>query len=406
MKKSVQRLFSIAIFFAIIFIGISAIAKDKETPGNAKKYSPVNSEKVNHKAEAGEKVAVLIKLKEEWEHPSVKKMTTSADPAHFISKQDIKKLQKALEASFTPEESKKDIKVNHKLENIPWITGKINRKALEKLKVHPNVAIIAEDIRVKASLAESGPIINSDFVHQDPGYGYTGNGATVAVIDSGIDTDHPDLLNDLIWEECFLSGSGCPVTGGTRASGSGSAEDGYGHGTHVSGIITSGHATYTGIAPDTKIVAIKMLDDSGSGWTSDRIAALDWIVSNKDTYGISVVNMSLGTNYVYPGICDSSRPAGAAAADAVKAAGIVLFASSGNDAEGGGITDPACLSSVISVGATYDADVGTMHWFESGCTDTQTATDQIACFSNVSSDLDLLAPGSRILSSGLGVCRT
>jgi subtilisin family serine protease len=67
---------------------------------------------------------------------------------------------------------------------------------------------------------------------------------TVAVIDSGIDTDHPDLNNDLIWEECFLDDSGCPVTGGKRASDSGSAEDGFGHGTHVSGIITSGNATY------------------------------------------------------------------------------------------------------------------------------------------------------------------
>ena len=397
MKKSVRRLFSITVFFAIIFIGISAIAKDKGTPGNGGKYSPVISEKVKQKAEDGQMVPVLIKLKEEWEHPSVKKMTTSADPAHFISKQDIKRLQKALETSFTPEESKKDIKVIHKLENIPWVTGKINQKAFEKLKVHPNVAIIAEDTKEKAHLAESGPIINSGSVHLA---GYTGIGATVAVIDTGIDTDHPDLLNDLIWEECFLSGGGCPVTGGHRASGSGSAEDGHGHGTHVSGIITSGHATYKGIAPDTKIVALKMLDDTGSGWTSDRIAALDWIVSNKDTYGINVVNMSIGTNYVYPGICDSNRPEGAAAADAVKAAGIILFASSGNDAEGGGITDPACLSSVISVGATYDADVGFMHW--SVCNDSQTAADQIACFSNVSSDLDLLAPGSRILSSGLG----
>jgi subtilisin family serine protease len=254
MKKSAQCLFSIAVFFAIIFIGISAIAKDKGTPGNGgKKYSPVISEKVKQKAEAGEEVAVLIKLKEEWEHPSVKKMTTAADPARFISKKDIKRLQKALEASFSPEETKKDIKVIHKLENIPWITGKINQKALEKLKVHPNVAIIAEDTKEKAHLAESGPLINSGSVHLS---GYTGIGATVAVIDTGIDTNHPDLLNDLIWEECFLSGGGCPVTGGTRASGSGSAEDGDGHGTHVSGIITSGHATYTGIAPDTKIVAI------------------------------------------------------------------------------------------------------------------------------------------------------
>ena len=87
-------------------------------------------------------VAVLIKMKEEWDHPSVKKMTTSDDPAHFISTQGIKRLQEVLETSFTPAETLKDIKIIHRLENIPWVFGMINLKALEKLKVHPNVAII------------------------------------------------------------------------------------------------------------------------------------------------------------------------------------------------------------------------------------------------------------------------
>jgi len=397
MKKLVQYLLCITVFSAIIFTGISAIAQHSEIPGNLENKSPVISEKVKQKAEAGEEVAVLIKLKEEWEHPSAKRMTTAADPARFISKQDIKKLQKALEISFTPEEITKDIKIIHKLDNIPWITSRINLKAFEKLKVHSNVALIAEDTKVKPHLEESGPIINSDVVHLA---GYTGIGVTVAVIDSGIDTDHPDLQNDLVWEECFSFGGGCPVTGGTRASGSGSAEDGFGHGTHVSGIITSGHATYKGIAPDTKIVALKVLDDTGSGWSSDIIAAIDWIVSNKDIYDISVVNMSLGSVAGFSGICDSLFSAESAAAEAAKAAGIVLFASSGNEAYTGSISTPACLSSVISVGAVYDDYVGGIYW--GVCIDTQTNADKIACFSNVSSELDLLAPGSMIDSSSLG----
>ena len=333
------------------------------------KYSPVISEKVKQKVAAGEEVAVLIKLKEEWEHPSVKKMTTAADPAHFISKQDIKKLQKALETSFTPEETQKDIKIIHKLENIPWITGKINQKAFEKLKVNANVAIIEENIKQKVYLAQSGPMINSDLVHNE---GYTGDGVTVAVIDTGIDTDHPDLQDDLVREECFLSGGGCPGSGGTRASGSGSAEDGFGHGTHVSGIITSGHTTYTGIAPDTGIVALKVLADTGSGYAADTMAAIDWVVENKDIYGISAINMSLGSQAGWPGICDSLWSGYAAAANAAKAAGIVLFASSGNEAYTNGMGVPACLSSVISVGAVYDANLrrnklGCMRRFSNQC---------------------------------------
>ncbi len=401
MKKSVQCLFSTTVIFALLCSGVSALAADLRIPGNREHLFPVISDKLKQKAAAGEEVAVLIKLKEEWEHPSIRKMTTAADPDRFISKQDIKKLQKkVLEYSFAPEERKKDIKVIHKLDNIPWFTGRINRKAFEKLKVHPNVAIIAEDTRINAHLAESGPLIDADAVH-DAGYG--GAGVTVAVIDSGIDTDHPDLQNDLLWEECFLY-HGCPGGGGgfgeSRASGPGSAEDGYGHGTHVSGIITSGHISYKGIAPDTKIVALKVLDDAGNGWTSDILAALDWTVSNKDIYGISVVNMSLGTNLGYTGNCDALNQAAATAADAAKAAGIVLFASSGNDAYTTGISEPACLSSVVSVGAVYDADVHAMNW--SVCMDSQTDADQLVCFSNVSAELDILAPGATIDSSGLG----
>lgn len=68
---------------------------------------------------------------------------------------------------------------------------------------------------------------------------------TVAVID----TDHPFLQDSLVWEECFLSAGGCPVSGSDRASGPGSAEDDASHGTNVAGIITSSDPVYQGVAP-------------------------------------------------------------------------------------------------------------------------------------------------------------
>lgn len=399
MKRPALHICSIAVILAILFTGITALAAKVSISDKSERHFPVISNKVKKIAATGEEVEVLIKLKEKWEHPSIKKMTTAAGSGHFISKQDIKRLQKeVLENSFSPEERNQDIKVIHKLENVPWMTGRINRKALEKLERHPNVAMITEDIRVKVHLAESGPLISSDAVHAA---GYGGEGVAVAVIDSGIDTDHPDLQDDLLWEECFLY-HGCPGGGfgGTRASGPGSAEDGLGHGTHVSGIITSGHTTYKGIAPEAKIVAIKVIDDLGNGRASDTLAALDWVISNKDLYGISVVNMSLGSTQTYAGNCDPLNQASAAVADAAKAAGLVLFASSGNDAVSAGISEPACLSSVISVGAAYDADVHAVNW--GTCTDSQTEADQIVCFSNVSTELDILAPGAKIDSSALG----
>lgn len=394
MKKAIL-LINLFVLFVIFSLWGSASGSDVTiTDANKSNFTKINKI-VQQKVEAGEEVAVLIKLKEEWEKHSVQKMTTSTDPASYISTKDIKRLQRALELSFSPEERKRSIKIIRRLKNIPWITGKITLKAFNKLKVHPNVAIIEEDIPVKALLDESGPLIDSHSVND---LGFTAYGVTVAVLDTGIDTDHPDLQDDLVWEECFLTDSGCPLTGGTTASGPGGAEDGHGHGTHVSGIITSSHSTYQGIAPDSGIVAIKVLDDTGQGWNSDVMAGVDWATSNKDTYGIRAINMSLGGG-LYSGTCDSNE-FGYESVSAAKSAGIIIFASSGNDASSTEINAPACLSPVISVGSVYDASVGRQKY--TYCTDETSQTDQIVCHSNVSSVLDLLAPGAIIDSSAIG----
>jgi len=396
MRNKVRFSIFLIVFFSFSLLRAPANANGAKNQQNPPKYFPVIADKVNQQVELGRKIPVLIKLKEEWEQPTISRMATSTDPARFISKHEIKSLQETVESSFTPDERKNDIQIIHKLANTPWITGKLNRKALEKLKTNPNVAQVVEDLPVSVSLAESSPLINADAAFSA---GYSGNWVTVAVLDTGIDTDHPGLQDDLAWEECFLQDGGCPSTGTTTASGPGSAEDGHGHGTHVSGIITSSHATYRGIAPSAGIVAIKVLDNSGSGWSSDVISAIDWVTSNKDTYDIGVINMSLGGGFDY-NECDSSYPAYAASADAARSAGVTLFAASGNDALSSYINAPACLSSVVSVGAVYDANVGGRAW--TSCTDSTTQADQITCFSNASSVLELLAPGAIIYSSGLG----
>jgi subtilisin family serine protease len=392
MTRFIKYLFIFLLFFSPVIAG--GIEKGGELNG------PIINPEIIEALNLEQEVPVLIKLKYGSDDPFISRMATSSDPSLFISKEDIKDLQLRLEQSFSSEELEYDIKIIHRLDNIPWITGNITQRALKKLQTNPNVAMIVEDRRVKAFLSESGPLINRDDAHS---LGYTGSGVTVAVIDSGIDTDHPNLSNNLIWEECFLHGGGCPITGGIRASGSGSAEDGHGHGTHVSGIITSSHMTYKGVAPDADIVAIKVVDDTGEGaWVSDIIAAIDWVTSNKDTYGIKIINMSLGGG-AFQGTCDSINPADAASAKAAKNAGITLFAASGNEAYNSQMCSPACLSSVISVGAVYDANVGSPSWgVPEVCSDYTTYADKITCFSNVSSVMDLLAPGAMITSSYIG----
>jgi subtilisin family serine protease len=381
-------------FFIVLLLFLSGKAEGFGI--GRESISPIISPQVIDRLNFEEKVPVLIKLKYESDGPYISRMTTAADPSRFISKEDIRMLQLRFESSFAPQELGNEMQIIHRLDNIPGVTGKISQGALDKLRMNPYVAMIIEDRPIKIHLEESGSLIKRDDAHS---LGYTGRGVAVAIIDTGIDTDHPGLRDDLVWEECFLQGGGCPVTGGTRASGPGSAEDGGGHGTHVSGIITSSNHVYRGIAPDADIVAIRVFPDDGDAFSSDLIAAVDWIISNKDTYGIKVINMSLGGG-VYQGTCDDLFPFTADVMNAAKNAGITTFASSGNEADTSQMGSPACISSVVSVGAVYDEDVGGMVWSE--CQDETTQADQITCFSNVSSVLDILAPGAIITSSGIG----
>jgi parallel beta-helix repeat protein len=332
-----------------------------------------------------DRLRVLIKLQE----------VSRQLPGHVYNKIEISSLQKHFRDSFFDQGLSDQISIFRNMHHIPWIAATISRNALHKLQKHPNVAIIERDTRIYACLSQSGPQIGADQAYHT---GHTGAGIRVAVLDTGIDTDHPDLLSSVVWEECFLAEGACPTTGTDRASGPGSAEDDEGHGSHVSGIITSDNDIYRGIAKDAGIVAIKILDNSGGGGSSDLVAALDWVAENHAAYNIRIVNMSLGGG-VYEGDCDNLSDSLTEAVDAVHAEGIALFAASGNDASEYRMAIPACLSNVISVGAVYDADVGRSSYQK--CTDATTAPDQITCFSNVATVLDLVAPGARITSTNL-----
>jgi hypothetical protein len=242
--------------------------------------------------------------------------------------------------------------------------------------------------------------VNLDALHT---LGYTGKGVTVAVLDSGLDTDHADLSDDLVAQQCFCyaSGAGCCPNGSTTQSGAGAAEDGNGHGTNVTGIITSrGAVAPLGGAPDAQVVAIRVLDNAGIFCcTSDITAGLDWIINNRPD--VNLVNMSLGTNALFTGNCDNTyswTQALATAINTLRSNGVLSFASSGNDRSGASMSAPACIANTISVGAVYDANVGYQERF--GCTDSTTQADQVTCFSNSNSTTDLFAPGAPTFSTG------
>jgi subtilisin family serine protease len=151
---------------------------------------------------------------------------------------------------------------------------------------------------------------------------------------------------------------------------------------------------------DADIVAVRVLDRTGAAATATQLLkAFDWILSTQPS--VKVVNASL-TFGSFSGPCDQAdafTQALAQAVGALRARGTLTVASAGNAANKSQIGAPACIAGAIAVGAVYDGNVGTISF---GCTDGSTRADKVACFSNSSTALDLLAPGAAISSSGMG----
>lgn len=192
--------------------------------------------------------------------------------------------------------------------------------------------------------------------------GNEGEGVVVAVIDTGVDYNHPDLKENII--------------GGRDFTGKGNYMDGNGHGTHVCGTIAAANngSGVVGMAPKVKILALKALGDDGSGDMDHVVEAIQYAT----TYGVNVISMSLG------------GPDSIALHDAVKEAaarGIIIIVAAGNDGDGDISTEelsyPGAYHEVIEVGAVdYNGS--------------------LAYFSNTNHEVDILAPGVQVLSTYLG----
>lgn len=176
--------------------------------------------------------------------------------------------------------------------------------------------------------------------------GITGEGVSVAVIDTGVDVTDPFVAGNLDISACyaFLAGVQTPECLDTD-----------GHGTHVAGIVASDHDTYTGVAPDASIAAFRVLH-GGAGLATDKIAAMDWIVENPDavTPAIEVINLSLGP--LNPGCGDGTSPS-AQAVDAAVEAGLTVVVAAGNDGHDECTVDASAAAvNAITVGSVDDQD--------------------------------------------------
>jgi subtilisin family serine protease len=299
--------------------------------------------------------------------------------------------------------------VGYRYSHVPALVMLVDAAALALLQANPLVTSIEPDLPTEGHLMDSLPAINADDVHT---LGFTGKGARVAVLDSGIRSAHPDLISSLIAQVCFTGGGiaglgSCPPGNTNQGA---SAEDAHGHGTNVAGIIASdGTVAPRGFAPDAQIAAIRVLGNQASGYISDWVAGLNWIIANQPALQIDVVNMSLGSTALYSGSCQVEQAATHnAVQQLVHTYGVTVFASTGNSGSPTSLASPACLPDVIAVGATYDSSMGRepdsgtySSMFGVACFDESTSVNVVACFSNSNAFLDIYAPGRRTTSTGL-----
>ncbi len=230
-------------------------------------------------------------------------------------------------------------------------------------------------------------LIRANDVHAGvPQGAFDGSGVKVAVIDGGIDTDHPAVG---ILAGCF----------DPRGSDPNDCEDEDGHGTAVSVIIAG--TTPDSVAPGASIIAVKLFN--GSSVFSDDVAiALQALLDLPAVDQPDVINMSFGGGKSTGDDCDNAGdPAVELINGAVAQAGIAVVVSSGNSKFKDGVSFPGCASQAISVGAVYQSSHGRVTWL-GGCTDRTTFSDLVTCFSNAGPGLDVVAPGAFISTALVG----
>ena len=274
----------------------------------------------------------------------------------------------------------------HSFSLTPTFSTYLTPTQIRQLEKHFFIQQISADFPVSISLEQSVSLIGADAVW-DGGLLYSpiqGLHQGVCVIDTGVDYTHPALGG--CTAEQFLSGACAKVRGGYDFhSQTNNPMDTNGHGTHVAGIVAA-NASLVGVAPQAHILAVRSLGAAGTGSFSDVLAGIEWCVTNKETYNISVITMSLGSSCskgdCFTSVCDGEWGAFDTAVSAATSAGISVIAASGNEGQHTQIAFPACHSGVTAIAAS-------------------TKDDEVATFSNRNSLVELIAPGVGITSTCL-----
>lgn len=254
------------------------------------------------------------------------------------------------------------IKGNYK--NIPAVVASVSSEEKNKLKKNPNIQAVESDIPVRIQKQPQTQTLDWGITRTNAPIaweaGLTGKNIKIAVVDTGI-ANHKDLK---------IEGGANFVPNTTSYS------DGNGHGTHVAGIIAAQNNDFgtVGIAPDSSLYAVKVLDELGQGYLSYLLAGIDWAISNK----MDIINLSLELYTDSPSLEQA----------VIKAYNnnILVVAAAGNSGTNNNLEDsvayPARYPSVIGVSATD-------------------SNDERAAFSSTGNMIDVAAPGVNIYSTYL-----
>ncbi|MFH0868181.1 MAG: S8 family serine peptidase [Candidatus Woesearchaeota archaeon] len=396
MKKSV--VVAMLLFFLLVYIAFSENDDDNKV-----------DKEVEDKLKQQDEVSVIVVLEDDYDvlndvsafeskregSLEKKKVMIAEQQEKVLSKLNyeegslkkgvIGKKSLKIEALEINNDEKIDFKLKSKFTSVNGFSGEVTKEGLEKLKNDPNVIAIDFDRPIHAFLDTSKNHVNATstwrLIYNNTNL--TGKGETICIIDTGVDYNHLNLGNG--WGNKVISGYRSLSNGGDQQecnSNPSACLDEYGHGTHVAGIVASNHSIYTGIAPDANIIAVKVLDSSGGGYTSDLIRGITWCTNNASVFNITVISMSLGDGNNFTNHCNTEASVSSALVTAIDNAfgqNISVIAAAGNEYNFTGMSSPACIANVTSVGAVNDNDI-------------------IASFSSRNGNTSLFAPGVDIIS--------
>ena len=250
--------------------------------------------------------------------------------------------------------------------HIPIISGTIETHLLEELLKVEGVVFLTLNGELQIALDNAIGIHHVDTVWD---FGYTGEGISIAIIDTGIDPLHVGLndfdddptTNDpkVVAFYDALDDSGDDGSGETEPY------DDQGHGSHCAGIsagtgavdespLSDGSTPYRGVAPGAWLVGVKVLDGGGSGSFEEVMRGMEWTIDNKIKYNIRAASMSLGGAWLFE-LTQEQEERVTHLANEMVAAGISLMIAAGNSASYGTIGTPGAAKDVITVGATEDS---------------------------------------------------